>query len=163
MVIMRTRMDAPTPPSLPVTLVRFDAPALHRVLDLFGQAEGMEPCGLLLGRRERGGTRARVVDAVSVANSHPTPHERWSMDPEAQLEATRLGRGDGLEILGTWHGHLLSPPEPSRADWEGHLEFERAAAHPQVCVIAGRGSGAFAVVRAWMTADDGLREVPIRN
>ncbi len=143
--------------------VRFDAAALGHVLDLFAQAEDREPCGLLLGERQRQGSRIHVREAVRLANEHPRPHACWSMSPEAQLEASRSGRQRGLRVVGTWHGHPCSPPLPSEADLEGHEAFCLAASGSPILVIIGRGAGAFPVVRAYITDDGHARELPIRN
>ena len=137
--------------------------ALDRILEAHAEARGREPCGLLLGTRDRGGRRLSVAEAVTVENVHPSPGAGWRMAPEAQLEASRDGRGRGLEIVGTWHGHLASPPIPGRADAEGYREARIPGTPPRVLVIVGKGSGPFPLVRAWQGAKGALRELPIKT
>lgn len=143
--------------------VRFEAAALRVVLDLFARARGVEPCGLLLGRHERGGSTVHVIEAVALANEHARPHVGWCLSPEAQLAASRVGRQRSLRVVGTWHGHPHSPPMPSDADVEGHEAFRLTAEGSPLLVIVGRGAGAIPVVRAYTTDGGHARELPIRH
>ena len=121
------------------THVRVDAPAMSVMLDLFARAKGVEVCGLLLGALERGGKRVRVAEAVGVRNESPRAHACWSISPEAQPQESRAGRERGHDVVGTWHGHPASPPEPSRADVEGHEAFQQVTRRPALMIIVGRG------------------------
>lgn len=68
-----------------------------------------EACGLLLGR---GREVERVAPAV---NADPSP-TRYTIAAEDHFAALRAARRDGLEVIGAWHSHPGSTPEPSPTD-----------------------------------------------
>ena len=79
-----------------------------------------ECCGLLLGRGED------IVEAVRARNIADEPATRFLIDPDDHFAARRTARTRGLEVVGFYHSHLGSPPEPSERDlaefsYPGHL------------------------------------------
>jgi proteasome lid subunit RPN8/RPN11 len=68
-----------------------------------------ECCGLLLGAADD------VVEAVSSANLASDPN-RFLIDPAAHFSARREARRRGLSVVGFYHSHPHSPPQPSPAD-----------------------------------------------
>jgi proteasome lid subunit RPN8/RPN11 len=78
-----------------------------------------ECCGILIGRADE------VVEAVPGLNLSDDPN-RYQLDPKAHLDARRAARHRGLEVIGFYHSHPHSEPEPSMADlaeatYPGHL------------------------------------------
>jgi proteasome lid subunit RPN8/RPN11 len=79
-----------------------------------------ECCGLLLGRGDE------VVEAVRARNVADDPATRFLVDPVDHFAARRTARERGLEVVGFYHSHPSSPPEPSERDraefsYAGHL------------------------------------------
>jgi proteasome lid subunit RPN8/RPN11 len=109
-------------------------PALRAQLATWAVARyPREACGLLIGSRENGLTRVRLVlearNLVSVR-----AHERFELDPADHVAADEISSSLGLEIVGVWHAHPDRAALPSEAD--------RAAAwsawsHVIVSVVAG--------------------------
>jgi desampylase len=78
-----------------------------------------ECCGVLLG------TDSEVVEAVRAGNLSEDPN-RYRLDPKDHINARRAARQRGLEVVGFYHSHPHSEPEPSVADlseatYPGHL------------------------------------------
>jgi proteasome lid subunit RPN8/RPN11 len=82
-----------------------------------------ECCGVLLGSAE---DRAlHVVEAVRISNLSEDPN-RYCLDPKGHIDARRAARQRGLEVVGFYHSHPHSEPEPSVTDlseatYPGHL------------------------------------------
>ena len=78
-----------------------------------------ECCGVLLG------TDNEVVEAVRAGNLSEDPN-RYRLDPKDHVDARRAARERGLQVVGFYHSHPHSEPEPSVADlseatYPGHL------------------------------------------
>ena len=78
-----------------------------------------ECCGVLIGRSDE------VVEAVRARNLSNDPN-RYQLDPGDHIGARRVARDRGLEVVGFYHSHPHSEPEPSIADlaeatYPGHL------------------------------------------
>ena len=69
----------------------------------------LECCGLLLGS----GGRVAVSFRARNAAASPT---RFLVDPSDHFTALRQARGLGLEVIGAYHSHPGSPPQPSPRD-----------------------------------------------
>lgn len=69
-----------------------------------------EACGLLLG------TGTHITHAQPAKNVHPTPRTHFEIDPRALVDAHRAARGGEPEIVGYYHSHPTSAPEPSATD-----------------------------------------------
>jgi proteasome lid subunit RPN8/RPN11 len=79
-----------------------------------------ECCGLLLGRGDA------IVEAIRARNVADDPATRFLIDPADHFAARRIARERGLEVVGFYHSHPSSPPEPSARDvaefsYAGHL------------------------------------------
>ena len=88
---------------------------------LRGQAEAGYPhevCGILLGRDGRA-DEAHACPNLAVDRAH----DRYQMDPAAQLRIEKDARVRGLEVLGYYHSHPDHPADASATDlalsWEG--------------------------------------------
>lgn len=80
----------------------------------------LECCGLLIG------TGDDSVEAVRARNIAEEPATRFLVDPEDHFRARRAARERGLEVVGFYHSHPGSAPEPSPRDlaefsYPGHL------------------------------------------
>jgi proteasome lid subunit RPN8/RPN11 len=74
------------------------------------EASPEECCGLLLGRGDE------IVEAIRARNVADNPTTRFLIDPADHFAARRLARERGLEVIGFYHSHPVSPPEPSPRD-----------------------------------------------
>lgn len=135
-------------------VIRIAAPAWEAIAADARRAAPEEACGILVGRRGRGGTL--VVRAEPCANVHPGDRTRhFLIDPEKQLAVQRQARREGLEIVGFYHTHPGGGARPSAED--------AALAHPgMVMLIAALEGPAVAEARAWRFAERGFVETPLR-
>ena len=69
----------------------------------------LECCGLLIGTKEQ------VVRSTRTHNLCQSP-TRYRVDPVEHFEAIRQARNEGLEVVGTYHSHPASLPQPSETD-----------------------------------------------
>ena len=83
--------------------------ALEQIVAHAREAQPAECCGLLLG------SGAIIAETVRTRNTSEDPN-RFFIDPQAHIEARRDARGRGLEVVGFYHSHPHSPPEPSITD-----------------------------------------------
>jgi proteasome lid subunit RPN8/RPN11 len=79
-----------------------------------------ECCGLLLGRA------GEIIEAIRARNVADDPATRFLIDPADHFAAMRSARQRGLDVIGFYHSHPASPPEPSARDvaefsYPGHL------------------------------------------
>jgi proteasome lid subunit RPN8/RPN11 len=102
-----------------------------------------ECCGVLVGD---GG---RVVRAVRARNALESP-TRYQIHPEDHFAALRLARAEALEVVGFYHSHPRSAPEPSETD-------RAEAAYPGCCylIVFPGGSDRSAEVRAFTLGNKG--------
>jgi len=135
----------------PPLLIRVRPQAAAGILDALRVARTSEPCGYLLGRRV-GDSAWRIEEAVAGTNVHPSPLSGFRLDASEQLAARRAARADGRRVVGIWHGHLLGPPTPGRAD-----EVGLQASGLDVMLIAGRVSRGGIALRAYAAVDGALR------
>ena len=82
---------------------------LDRILAHARQALPAECCGLLVGQGEA------ILEAVPISNLANDPG-RYLLDPKEHIEARRTARERGLTVLGFYHSHPRSAPEPSPTD-----------------------------------------------
>lgn len=69
-----------------------------------------EACGILLGRGNQ-------IDNIQPArNVHSMPETHFEIDPQTLIDAHRVQRSGGAEIVGYFHSHPNGPPEPSATD-----------------------------------------------
>ena len=79
-----------------------------------------ECCGLLLGRT------GEIVEAITARNVAADPATRFLIAPADHFAGLRRARERGLEVVGFYHSHPASPPQPSARDvaeftYPGHL------------------------------------------
>jgi proteasome lid subunit RPN8/RPN11 len=127
------------------------------------EATDAEPCGVLVGSVEGGAVRIR--DVLVLPNAHATPDRGFLITAEDLLQCARTVAAQGRAIIGFWHGHLRGGPYPGHQDAS---EFSAFAAGPngawaKALLVAGRGETGRPVLRVFVAAHDGLREVPLRT
>lgn len=107
-----------------------------------------ECCGLLIGGS------GRIDEAVAVHNRAADPARRYEIDPRDFLAAVRRCRGTPRTVIGAYHSHPGSSPDPSESD--------RAEAFGDfLYVIAGRVAGGLPLpIRAYRLERGNFR--PIR-
>lgn len=96
-----------------------------------------ECCGLLAGRVEE--NRASATMRFAIGNDAASPRE-YLTNPRDMFAAFRGMREYGLELLGIYHSHPTSAPEPSQRDLEEntygdsvvHLIVSLAGSQPEV-------------------------------
>ena len=69
----------------------------------------LECCGLLIGTKEQ------VVRSARDQTLCQSP-TRYRVDPVDHFEAIRTARNEGLEVVGAYHSHPVSLPQPSETD-----------------------------------------------
>jgi len=80
--------------------------------DIFSHAREEAPrecCGLLIGSGDA------VARAARAANADPAP-TRYLIDPGDHFNAIRSARAEGLDVIGAYHSHVMSPAMPSATD-----------------------------------------------
>jgi proteasome lid subunit RPN8/RPN11 len=96
-----------------------------------------------------------IEEAVPTRNASAEP-TRYLVEPEDHFRILRDARRRGVEIVGAYHSHAITPPVPSETD--------RAEAHPHfLYVIASPDwdTGNRCDVRAWWLVDRNFQEVTI--
>lgn len=73
-----------------------------------------EVCGLIGGRRQRDDLYAARV--LPIRNASTTPHTHFDMARPALVRALFALLDAGLEVVGIYHSHPTSEPEPSLTD-----------------------------------------------
>ncbi len=80
---------------------------------LKGEARAATPrecCGILLGADKH-------ITAITPArNVHDSPETHFEIDPQSLIDAHRAARAGGPQVLGYYHSHPSSAPEPSSTD-----------------------------------------------
>ena len=69
-----------------------------------------ECCGLLVGDNER------IDEAVPARNQSDDPLRRYDVDPRDHLAAIKRCRGTSSSVIGAYHSHPRSAPDPSPTD-----------------------------------------------
>ena len=110
-----------------------------------------EACGLLIGTRVAGEWRVRRV--LPAANIAPAPRtRRYEVAPLDLLEADRVARASGQELVGVWHSHPGRSARPSERD--------RRGAYPGWAYVILGGQGE---LRAWHLREQALVELPLAS
>lgn len=153
---------SPTPAPAPaaprahvVHRITIDPEVVPQLLAWHRDAQGVEPCALLVGRLVRGGIE--IESARRVENVSGRPDRAFLIPPVELLAAEKAAREHGRTVVGTWHGHLQGPAWPSESDGMGlALAGLRPGAparpdwRPHAFLVSGQGSGPALVVRAFV-------------
>jgi proteasome lid subunit RPN8/RPN11 len=84
--------------------------ALDAIVAHAREAAPAECCGLLLG------SPASIVEATRTRNIAEESDSRFLIDPKDHIDGRREARRRCLEVVGFYHSHPRSPPEPSARD-----------------------------------------------
>ena len=116
--------------------MRVSRRAIAAVVAHARQEAPSECCGLLLGR----GNEIRAARRTRNVAEQPT---RFFIDPKDHIDGRRDARAQGLDVVGFYHSHPHSPPEPSATDrdeahYPDHLFMivSLAGADPEVKLFA---------------------------
>jgi desampylase len=83
--------------------------ALQNIIAHAREARPAECCGVLIGCGDE------IVEAVRIRNLAEGT-ARYFLDPQEHIDARRAARNRGLDVLGFYHSHPLTPAEPSATD-----------------------------------------------
>lgn len=92
--------------------------------DMVAHAKNVYPqeaCGFLVGKDKRA---SYFLPIENMDHSTVT----YTMDPKQQLKAFKQISADGQDLLGIFHSHVASAPEPSQTD-------RRQAFYPEVSYL----------------------------
>lgn len=122
---------------------------LRQVLE-HAQAEAPnEACGLLAGLAQR---VTQVLPALNVAQN---PAVEYLMDPQDQIRHFQALEEQGLELLGIYHSHPVSPAYPSPTDLS--MAFYPEAVYAIVSLMEINHP----VLRAFRILEGQIVEVPL--
>jgi proteasome lid subunit RPN8/RPN11 len=121
-----------------------------------------ECCGLLVGGAadRPSGAAVEIVEAVRARNEAAARRRRFELNAEDHIRARRDARRRGLAVVGFYHSHPHSAPEPSEADvaeaaypdhW--YLIVGLAQGTPDVRLYRFDGTGF--VAEAWVVVSGG--------
>jgi len=94
----------------PVDRVPIRRDAIDAVVSHALRASPSECCGLLVGRKRR------IVGAIETRNAAVNPTSRFLIDPKDHIDQRREARRRGLDVIGFYHSHPHSAPDPSDTD-----------------------------------------------
>jgi proteasome lid subunit RPN8/RPN11 len=90
--------------------VELSSDVLEAMLDQAERATPLECCGILLGHGHS------VTAVTPAANVHPAPRTNFEIDPQSLLDANRVAREGGAQVVGYYHSHPNGRAEPSVTD-----------------------------------------------
>ena len=128
--------------------------SFYRAMILHAQAEHPnECCGLLGGFLTADGASggiARVTRRFPLVNALASPIE-YDAEPKGLLQASRVMREAGIDMLAIYHSHPTSPPIPSRKDISRNMGMD--VTHFIISLQSLRPE-----VKAWRLGEDDFRE-----
>jgi proteasome lid subunit RPN8/RPN11 len=96
-----------------------------------------------------------IADAVPTRNASTEP-TKYLVEPEDHFRVLRDARRRGLDIVGAYHSHAITPPVPSETDRaEAHAHFLYVIASPDW------DTGEGCAIRAWWLVEGNFQEVTI--
>jgi len=107
----------------PAAELLFPEELFGRIIEFSEAAYPHEGCGVLVGTPNSGGA---VVSQVLQGRNLVTErrHDRYELDPRDIIQAERLAREIGQEVIGFYHTHPDHPARPSQFDtdraWSGY-------------------------------------------
>jgi desampylase len=138
----------------PERTVRIRAAALQAVIDHARSERPRECCGLLLGAGDL------VIEAVATANAAGDPTRRFEIPPVEHIRQMRRCRALSAEtgirhdIVGAYHSHPRSAPEPSPTDVE-------QAFRDFIYVIAGPVDGDEILAKGYEFTNGGMTPITL--
>lgn len=152
-------LEPPPAPPGPLRLVKGES--VIDSADAIDAARAIEEELGLGGDAGGGGFSIPLPDVLTVEEAIPTRNAsveptKYLVEPEDHFRVLRDARRRGLDIVGAYHSHAITPPVPSETD--------RAEAHPHfLYVIASPDwdTGEGCDFRAWWLVDGNFQEVTI--
>jgi len=95
-------------------VIRLSQAAHDQLFDHARRDAPIEACGYLGGRTLEDGT-LEISRYLPLTNADGIP-EHFSFLPAEQFAAVKTFRAAGLQALGIWHSHPVSPARPSEED-----------------------------------------------
>jgi proteasome lid subunit RPN8/RPN11 len=102
------------------------------------------------------GTGHEILEAIPSANLADDPIHRFLLDPQVHIDARRRARLAGLAVVGFYHSHPHSAPEPSAADLDG-------ATYRDCWYLIARPLPDGCDVRLWRREGEGFVEVELKR
>ena len=93
----------------------------------------VEACGLIAGHIDGAD---KIVRKVYILTNTDHAEEHFTLDPREQLAAIKDMRANGLEQLGNWHSHPVSPSRPS--DEDKRLAYDSTASYLILSLMDGK-------------------------
>ena len=107
-----------------------------------------ECCGIILGEISDDGTKnAKRTVPINNSKEDSERYHRFLITPEDMLNAEKIARAAGLEIIGFYHSHPDHPSAPSGYDKDHALPFYSY-------VIVSVDDGKAQVLTSWELTDD---------
>ena len=132
--------------------LRLRAQALQAIRAAAEAGYPHEVCGILLGR---GGESPEAAEAHPCDNVvAERSHDRYELDPKAQLRIEKGARERGLDVVGYYHSHPDHPALASETD--NALSWERT-----VYLIQSVRQGRCDELRAWARGSGQPRLQPL--
>ncbi len=130
-------------------MLRIRAAALATIAAHARADPARECCGFLIGTPEQ------IVEAAAATNVADDPARRYEISSTEYLSQIRRTRGTPYGVVGAYHSHPRSAPEPSPTDLE--LAFGEF-----VYIIAGPVAGAGPLdARAYRLVEGRLARIPL--
>ena len=73
-------------------------------------ADPLEACGILTGEGDQ------ITGFIPARNVHSTPETHFEIDPQALIDAHRVARAGGPQVMGYFHSHPRGSAAPSATD-----------------------------------------------
>ena len=108
-------------------------------------ADRVELC--LFDADDQGGTETRIERAERAGNLKASP-TRYEIDPADHFRSIRVARAEGLAVIGAYHSHPRTAPEPSPTDLVGASDTALlyVIVSPATSGALGQEVGAFRLV-----------------
>jgi len=109
-------------------------------------------CGVLLGFQE--GKNRQVTGILPIVNrtSDQEQYSRFRIDPKAYLQAERVARDLGVDIIGVYNSRSDSPARPADSD---AMDASHYRSYVIVSVRDKDGTAQAFDMRSWELASDG--------
>ncbi len=105
-------------------MIRMSGSDYGKILAHAKKEAPIEACGLIAGHFDG---NDKIIDKVYILTNTDHAEEHFTLDPREQLAAVKDMRANGLEQLGNWHSHPVSPSRPS--DEDKRLAYDSTASY----------------------------------
>jgi len=109
--------------------MKIRAEVIKRILSHAERDAPIEACGYLLGSGDL------ITTDLPMTNAEGR-EDHFTFDPKEQFEAYRTARAQGVDILGAYHSHPVTPARPSVEDIK--LAFDPGILYVIVSLMGGQ-------------------------